>query len=57
MTAVMGGGAVVGGLIIGLSEAAAVQLIGAEWRSAVAFAILMGVLLIRPVGLFGRAER
>ena len=60
--AILGGigsvpGAVLGGLIIGLSEAAAVQLIGAEWRAAVAFAILMGVLLVRPVGLFGRAER
>ncbi len=60
--AILGGigsvpGAVLGGLIIGLSEAAAVQLIGAEWRSAVAFGILMAVLLVRPVGLFGRAER
>ena len=50
-------GAVLGGLIIGLSEAAAVQLIGAEWRAAIAFAILMAVLLVRPMGLFGRAER
>lgn len=60
--AILGGigsvpGAVLGGLIIGLSEAAAVQLVGAEWRAAVAFAILMAVLLVRPVGLFGRAER
>ena len=60
--AILGGigsvpGAVLGALIIGLSEAAAVQLIGAEWRSAVAFGILMAVLLVRPVGLFGRAER
>jgi branched-chain amino acid transport system permease protein len=60
--AILGGigsvpGAVLGGLIIGLSEAAAVQLVGAEWRAAVAFAILMAVLLVRPMGLFGRAER
>lgn len=60
--AILGGigsvpGAVLGGLIIGLSEAAAVQLVGAEWRAAVAFAILMAVLLVRPLGLFGRAER
>ena len=60
--AILGGigsipGAVFGGLIIGLTEAAAVQFIGAEWRSAVAFAILMAVLLLRPVGLFGVAER
>ncbi len=60
--AILGGigsvrGAVLGGLIIGLSEAAAVQFVGAEWRQAVAFVILMAVLLIRPTGLFGVAER
>ena len=60
--AILGGigsipGAVLAGLIIGLSEAAAVQLVGAEWRAAVAFVILMGVLLIRPTGLFGVTER
>ena len=60
--AILGGigsvpGAVLAGVIIGLSEAAAVQFIGAEWRAAVAFVILMGVLLIRPTGLFGVSER
>ena len=60
--AILGGigsvpGAVAGGLIIGLSEAAAVQFVGAEWRAAVAFIILMAVLLVRPQGLFGVAER
>ena len=60
--AILGGigsipGAVLAGLIIGLSESAAVQLVGAEWRAAVAFVILMGVLLIRPTGLFGVTER
>lgn len=60
--AILGGigsvpGAVLGGLIIGLSESAAVQFIGAEWRAAVSFVILMIVLLIRPMGLFGVAER
>lgn len=60
--AILGGigsvpGAVLGGLIIGLSGSAAVQFVGAEWRSAVAFVILMAVLLVRPMGLFGVAER
>ncbi|MBP1849592.1 branched-chain amino acid ABC transporter permease [Rhizobium halophytocola] len=60
--AILGGigsvpGAVLGGLIIGISEAAAVQLIGAEWRAAVSFVILMAVLLVRPIGLFGVKER
>ncbi len=60
--AILGGigsvpGAVLGGLIIGLSEAAAVQLIGAEWRAAISFVLLMAVLFVRPIGLFGVKER
>ncbi len=58
--AILGGigsipGAMIGGLIIGLAEAFTVQLIGAEWRAAVAFVVLVLVLLVRPAGLFGRA--
>lgn len=57
--AILGGigsvpGAMLAGLIVGLSEAIAVQVIGAEWRAAVAFVILVAVLLTRPQGLFGR---
>jgi branched-chain amino acid transport system permease protein len=60
--AILGGigsipGAIAGGLIIGLGEAVTVQFLGAEWRIAVAFGILMAVLLVRPSGLFGMAER
>ena len=56
--AILGGigsvpGAVLGGLIVGLSEAAAVAFVGAQWRGAVAFAILIAMLLVRPRGLFG----
>ncbi|MCX7058792.1 MAG: branched-chain amino acid ABC transporter permease, partial [Proteobacteria bacterium] len=47
-------GAVVGGLVVGIAEAATVRFIGAEWRAAVSFALLIGVLLLRPTGLFGR---
>jgi len=59
--AILGGigsvpGALLGGLIVGLAEAAAVQAIGAEWRAAVAFMILIAVLLLRPAGLFGRTD-
>ena len=60
--AILGGigsvtGAVLGGLIVGVAEAATVGIIGAEWRAAVAFVILIAVLLVRPNGLFGVAER
>ena len=59
--AILGGigsvpGAMLAGLIVGLAEAFAVQLVGAEWRAAVAFVILVLVLLMRPQGLFGRPE-
>ena len=59
--AILGGigsvpGAMIAGLIVGVAEAMTVQLIGAEWRAAVAFVILVAILLLRPRGLFGRPE-
>ena len=59
--AILGGigsvpGAMIAGLIVGLAEALTVQLIGAEWRAAVAFVILVAILLLRPQGLFGRPQ-
>lgn len=57
--AILGGigsvpGAMLGGLLVGLCEALAAQTVGAEWRAAVAFAVLVAVLILRPRGLFGR---
>lgn len=49
-------GALLGGMIIGLSEAFTGFYIGAHWAATVAFFILIAILLIRPQGLFGRAE-
>ena len=59
--AILGGigsvpGAVLGGLIVGIAEAAAVQVIGADYRAAIAFLILIAVLLVRPAGIFGVRE-
>lgn len=56
--AILGGigsvyGAVLGGLIVGLAESLAVPLVGAEYRAAVAFMLLILILLVRPTGLFG----
>lgn len=45
------GGAVAGGLIVGLAESVAVQWLGAEWRAAAAFGVLIAILLVRPTGL------
>ncbi|MEO6610277.1 MAG: branched-chain amino acid ABC transporter permease [Aestuariivirga sp.] len=57
--AILGGigsvpGAMIAGLIIGLAEAFCVQFIGAEWRAAVSFIVLIAILLLRPQGLFGK---
>lgn len=49
-------GAVVGGLVVGIAESIAVGLVGAEWRAAAAFAVLVAILLVRPNGLFGQAS-
>jgi branched-chain amino acid transport system permease protein len=59
--AILGGigsvpGAVLGGLIVGLAEAATVQVVGAEYRAAIAFLILIAVLLLRPTGIFGMRD-
>jgi branched-chain amino acid transport system permease protein len=56
--AILGGigsvyGAVAGGLIVGLAESLSVPLVGAEYRAATAFVVLIAILLVRPTGLFG----
>ena len=46
-------GAVLGGFIVGLAESASVTVVGAEYRSAAAFVVLIAILMVRPRGLFG----
>lgn len=47
------GGAVLGGLLIGVAEAIAGGYLGSAWRDLVAFALLLVVLIVRPQGLLG----
>jgi branched-chain amino acid transport system permease protein len=47
-------GAVVGGLLIGMAEAFASVYISVTFKDAIAFVILVIILLIRPGGLLGR---
>ncbi len=59
--AVVGGigsipGAFLGGLLIGLTEELAMTVLPSEWRDAVAFVVLILVLLVRPSGILGRPE-
>ena len=47
-------GAIVGGLLYGITERMANLFFGDVWSSAVAFILLIVVLIIRPNGLFGQ---
>ena len=56
--AILGGlgnpmGAIVAGLIVGISEAVTAGYISSAYKDAVAFIIILGVLFIKPSGLFG----
>ena len=61
IAAVLGGignvpGAVVGGLIIGIIESFVGGSHFSNFRDAIAFVILIAILLFRPSGLFGKYE-
>jgi branched-chain amino acid transport system permease protein len=49
-------GAIIGGLVLGIAENFTIFTIGGAWKDAIAFLILIIVLIIRPTGLFGEAE-
>jgi branched-chain amino acid transport system permease protein len=48
-------GALLGGLVLGVVQAWAGQYLPGTWVNAVAFAVLVAVLIVRPGGLAGRA--
>lgn len=49
-------GALAGGVLIGLIEAAAAGYISSDYKDAAAFAVIIAVLFVMPQGLFGRAQ-
>ncbi|HEU0060843.1 MAG TPA: branched-chain amino acid ABC transporter permease [Hyphomicrobiaceae bacterium] len=60
--AVLGGfgsipGAVAGGVIIGVIETMAGFYLAAGWKDVAPYVVLLGVLLLRPQGLFGMVAR
>jgi branched-chain amino acid transport system permease protein len=61
VAAVLGGignipGAAIGGMIIGLLETFVTGYIAPTYRDAIAFAILILILLFKPTGLLGKKE-
>ena len=49
-------GAVVGGLVLGMLEAFGAGYLSSQYKDAVAFVVLLAVLLAMPRGLFGRGK-
>ncbi|BAQ66585.1 branched-chain amino acid ABC transporter permease [Geminocystis sp. NIES-3709] len=47
-------GAIAGGLIIGIAQELSVPIFGSEYKLGVALVIMIGILLIRPQGIFGK---
>jgi len=59
--AILGGtgsmfGAVIGGLIVGLSENLSVMVIPASYKPSVPFLLILVILYLRPQGLFGERQ-
>ena len=60
-SAVLGGvgslpGAMIGGLLIGIIETLGAVYVSSGYRNAIAFAVLILIILLRPNGLFGKAQ-
>jgi branched-chain amino acid transport system permease protein len=58
--AILGGvgnpfGAIVGGLVIGITESLAAGYVSSGYKDSIALGLLLLMLLVRPSGLFGRA--
>jgi branched-chain amino acid transport system permease protein len=56
--AIMGGignipGAMVGGILLGVIEAMGAAYISIAWKDAIAFCVLILILIVRPTGLLG----
>lgn len=62
VAAVLGGigsipGAVVGGIVLGIAEVTGIALISSSYKDAIAFGILILILIIKPTGIFGKTMK
>ena len=51
------GGALMGGILLGLLEGVGSYLISGGWADAISYAAFLLVIMLRPQGLFGKATR
>ena len=51
------GGAIIGGLIVGMVEAISFQFVGQGWPAVISTIILISVLVVKPSGIFGSAVK
>ncbi|MBN1963897.1 MAG: branched-chain amino acid ABC transporter permease [Anaerolineae bacterium] len=61
IAAILGGignipGAVLGGFLLGLVEALGAGYISASWKDAIAYALLIIILIVRPTGILGETQ-
>lgn len=62
VAAVLGGigsipGAVVGGIILGIAEVIGIAFLSSSYKDAIAFGILILILIIKPTGIFGKTMK
>jgi branched-chain amino acid transport system permease protein len=50
-------GAIIGGIVLGVSETLAAGFISSSYKDVIAFLVMIFVMLFRPEGLLGRAQR
>ena len=48
---------ILGGLILGITQAVVVDMLAARWKAAVTYVLLLLFLALRPQGILGRARR
>jgi branched-chain amino acid transport system permease protein len=58
IAAILGGignipGAMLGGLILGITESLGAVYLGSQWKDVIAFGLLALILIVRPTGLLG----
>ena len=49
-------GAMIGGIVVGILESLGASYVSAAYRNAIAFIVLIVIILIKPSGLLGKKQ-